>query len=172
MFVLHNELNIYWVILCSWLWRKSGREWGDYFGCHDHGWGILPSLANLLGFYHHLHAQSMSSFKNWNFCEGSNPHSPMWVRKHIIVNYFVPSLTQFRQVFQTTMNAGAVGALRSVKGAIQAAKLVMEHTEHTLLVGSQASAFALSLGLPGPTNLSTDNSLQVCHLNLLKRHGF
>lgn len=74
--------------------------------------------------------------------------------------------------FQTTMNAGAVGALRSVKGAIQAAKLVMEHTEHTLLVGSQASAFALSLGLPGPTNLSTDSSLQVCHLNLLKCHGF
>lgn len=99
VFVLHNGLNIDWVILCSWLWRKSGREWGDYFGCHDHGWGILPSLANLLGFYHHLHAQSMSSFKNWNFCEGSNPHSPMWVRKHIIVNYFVPSLTQFRQVF-------------------------------------------------------------------------
>lgn len=70
------------------------------------------------------------------------------------------------------MNAGAVGALRSVKGAIQAAKLVMEHTEHTLLVGSQASAFALSLGLPGPTNLSTDDSLQVCHLNLLERQGF
>ena len=59
------------------------------------------------------------------------------------------------------MNAGAVGALRSVKGAIDAARLVMDHTEHTLLVGSQASEFTLSLGLPGPTNLSTDDSLQV-----------
>jgi N4-(beta-N-acetylglucosaminyl)-L-asparaginase len=59
------------------------------------------------------------------------------------------------------MNAGAVGALRSVKGAIEAARLVMEHTEHTMLVGSQASTFTLSLGLPGPTNLSTDDSLQV-----------
>lgn len=60
----------------------------------------------------------------------------------------------------TTMNAGAVGALRSVKGAVEAARLVMEHTEHTMLVGSQASTFTLSLGLPGPTNLSTDDSLQ------------
>lgn len=54
-----------------------------------------------------------------------------------------------------------MGALRSVKRAIETARLVMEHTEHTLLVGSQASAFSLSLGLPGPTNLSTDDSLQV-----------
>lgn len=59
------------------------------------------------------------------------------------------------------MNAGAVGALRSVKGAIDAARLVMDHTEHTMLVGSQASTFTVSLGLPGPTNLSTDDSLQV-----------
>ncbi|XP_073387937.1 probable isoaspartyl peptidase/L-asparaginase 3 isoform X3 [Physcomitrium patens] len=59
-----------------------------------------------------------------------------------------------------SMDVGAVGALRSVKRAIETARLVMEHTEHTLLVGSQASAFSLSLGLPGPTNLSTDDSLQ------------
>jgi len=59
------------------------------------------------------------------------------------------------------MNVGVVGALRSVKGTIEAAKLVMEHTEHTFLVGSQASNFAVSLGLPGPTNLSTDDSLKV-----------
>ncbi|KAJ7297571.1 hypothetical protein O6H91_Y048000 [Diphasiastrum complanatum] len=60
----------------------------------------------------------------------------------------------------TTMNVGAVGALRSVKEAIRAAKLVLEYTEHTLLVGDQASAFAVSLGLPGPVNLSTTDSMQ------------
>jgi N4-(beta-N-acetylglucosaminyl)-L-asparaginase len=65
----------------------------------------------------------------------------------------------------TNMNVGAVGALRSVKGAIEAAKLVMEHTEHTLLVGDQASQFALALGLPGPANLSTAESLKACHLD-------
>lgn len=61
------------------------------------------------------------------------------------------------------MNVGAVGALQSVKGAIQAARLVMDHTEHTLLVGSRASTFALSLGISGPTNLSTKESLQAGH---------
>eukprot|EP00250_Pteridium_aquilinum_P012063 c20488_g1_i1 orf=210-1286(-) len=60
----------------------------------------------------------------------------------------------------TTMDVGAVGALRNVKDAIRSAKLVLEHTEHTFLVGDQATSFALSLGLNGPSNLSTSNSLE------------
>eukprot|EP01018_Ginkgo_biloba_P017932 Gb_39057 [translate_table: standard] len=59
-----------------------------------------------------------------------------------------------------TMEVGAVGAMRFVNGAIRAAKLVLDHTEHTLLVGDQASAFALSMGLPGPTNLSSQESFE------------
>ncbi|MCO5597572.1 hypothetical protein L7F22_051651 [Adiantum nelumboides] len=59
----------------------------------------------------------------------------------------------------TTMDVGAVGALRNVKDAIRAAKLVLEYTEHTLLVGDQATSFAISLGLNGPSNLSTSNSI-------------
>ncbi|XP_024531094.1 probable isoaspartyl peptidase/L-asparaginase 3 isoform X3 [Selaginella moellendorffii] len=59
----------------------------------------------------------------------------------------------------TTMNAGAVGSLRFVRDAAIAAKLVLLHTEHTLLVGDQASKFAISMGLQGPVNLSTDESL-------------
>lgn len=58
----------------------------------------------------------------------------------------------------TTMDVGAVGAIRFVKDAIRAARLVLEHTEHTMLVGDQASAFAISLGLSGPANLSTAES--------------
>ena len=58
-----------------------------------------------------------------------------------------------------TMEVGAVTGMRFVKGAIKAAKLVLQHTKHTLLVGDQASAFALSMGLPGPTNLSSPESL-------------
>lgn len=57
-----------------------------------------------------------------------------------------------------TMEVGAVAGMRFVKGAIKAAKLVLQHTKHTLLVGDQASAFALSMGLPGPTNLSSPES--------------
>ncbi|KAJ7949487.1 Isoaspartyl peptidase/L-asparaginase [Quillaja saponaria] len=57
-----------------------------------------------------------------------------------------------------TMDVGAVAAMRYVKDGIKAARLVMQHTEHTLLVGEQASAFAISMGLSGPTNLSSSES--------------
>lgn len=58
------------------------------------------------------------------------------------------------------MEVGAVAAMRYVKDGIRAAKLVMQHTKHTLLVGEQASAFAISMGLPGPTNLSSPESME------------
>lgn len=57
------------------------------------------------------------------------------------------------------MEVGAVGAMRFVKDGIRAAKLVMQHTQHTMLVGDQASAFAISMGLPGPSNLSSSESM-------------
>ncbi|CAI9091992.1 OLC1v1027119C1 [Oldenlandia corymbosa var. corymbosa] len=59
-----------------------------------------------------------------------------------------------------TMEVGAVAAMRYVKDGIKAAKLVMRHTKHTMLVGEQASVFAISMGLPGPTNLSSAESLE------------
>ncbi|CAK7357252.1 unnamed protein product [Dovyalis caffra] len=59
-----------------------------------------------------------------------------------------------------TMEVGAVAAMRYVKDGIRAAKLVMQHTKHTLLVGEKASAFAISMGLPGPSNLSSADSIR------------
>ncbi|GMN41031.1 hypothetical protein TIFTF001_010243 [Ficus carica] len=59
-----------------------------------------------------------------------------------------------------TMEVGAVAAMRYVKDGIRAARLVMEHTKHTLLVGERASDFAISMGLPGPTNLSSTESME------------
>ncbi|KAH6809945.1 N-terminal nucleophile aminohydrolases superfamily protein [Perilla frutescens var. frutescens] len=59
-----------------------------------------------------------------------------------------------------TMEVGAVAAMRYVSDGIKAARLVMQHTEHTLLVGEQASIFAISMGLPGPTNLSSEESIE------------
>ncbi|KAL9384366.1 hypothetical protein Peur_021376 [Populus x canadensis] len=59
-----------------------------------------------------------------------------------------------------TMEVGAVAAMRFVKDGIRAAKLVMQHTKHTLLVGEKASAFAISMGLPGPSNLSSSDSIR------------
>ncbi|XP_022771631.1 probable isoaspartyl peptidase/L-asparaginase 3 isoform X3 [Durio zibethinus] len=59
-----------------------------------------------------------------------------------------------------TMEVGAVAAMRYVKDGIKAARLVMQHTKHTMLVGDRASAFAISMGLPGPTNLSSSESME------------
>ena len=49
----------------------------------------------------------------------------------------------------STMNAGAVGALRAVRGAFAAARKVLAYTGHTLLVSTGAQDFAAGLlGLP------------------------
>lgn len=58
------------------------------------------------------------------------------------------------------MEVGAVAAMRYVSDGIKAARLVMQHTEHTLLVGDQASIFAITMGLSGPTNLSSEESIE------------
>lgn len=57
------------------------------------------------------------------------------------------------------MEVGAVAAMRYVKDGIKAARLVMHLTEHTMLVGEKASAFAIAMGLPGPSNLTSTESL-------------
>ncbi|XP_012439118.1 probable isoaspartyl peptidase/L-asparaginase 3 isoform X2 [Gossypium raimondii] len=58
------------------------------------------------------------------------------------------------------MEVGAVASMRYVKDGIKAARLVMQHTKHTMLVGERASIFAISMGLPGPTNLSSSESME------------
>lgn len=44
------------------------------------------------------------------------------------------------------MNVGAVAALRNIKDAIAVARHVLERTQHTLLVGDQATKFAIQMG--------------------------
>lgn len=58
------------------------------------------------------------------------------------------------------MEVGAVAAMRYVKDGIRAARLVMKYSQHTLLAGEGASAFAISMGLPGPMNLSSPESVK------------
>lgn len=58
------------------------------------------------------------------------------------------------------MEVGAVASMRYVKDGIKAARLVIQHTKHTMLVGERASIFAISMGLPGPTNLSSSESME------------
>ena len=61
----------------------------------------------------------------------------------------------------TTMRSGAVAGLRRVRHAIAAARLVLEHTTHTMLAGDLATLFALQNGLP-EEDLGTPESLARC----------
>ena len=54
---------------------------------------------------------------------------------------------------------GAVASMKRVKHAISVARKVMEHTEHTFLVGEAATQFAFQMGFK-EMNLSTESSLQ------------
>lgn len=58
------------------------------------------------------------------------------------------------------MNIGAVAALRNVKDAIAVARNVLENTRHTMLVGSQATEFAIQMGYANES-LKTNESQAV-----------
>merc|ERR1712113_1168071 len=58
------------------------------------------------------------------------------------------------------MDMGAVSQLKSVREAIQVAKAVMDHTYHSLLVGENATNFALSMGFKRQ-ELASKESLQL-----------
>ncbi|XP_032411438.1 N(4)-(beta-N-acetylglucosaminyl)-L-asparaginase [Xiphophorus hellerii] len=59
-----------------------------------------------------------------------------------------------------SMEVGAVADLRRIKNAIGVARAVMEHTEHTMLVGESASVFAENMGFAAE-DLTTNESLNV-----------
>ncbi|MEP6707818.1 MAG: isoaspartyl peptidase/L-asparaginase, partial [Pyrinomonadaceae bacterium] len=54
--------------------------------------------------------------------------------------------------------AGAVGALEGVRTPSQVAKAVMENTDHHLLVGKGAQAFAYNMGFKIEEDLNTEHS--------------
>ena len=54
----------------------------------------------------------------------------------------------------------AVGGIRNVRAAARAAKAVMDHTSHSVLVGEQAAAFALAMGL-AVSDLTTQASAEL-----------
>ena len=62
--------------------------------------------------------------------------------------------------YSSNHNVGAVGALRRVKDAISVARKVLEHSSHTLLVGDQATEFALKMGFK-EENLTTIESAKI-----------
>lgn len=59
-----------------------------------------------------------------------------------------------------TRRAGSVGGVRNIKNVCMAAKAVMEHTGHVMLVGEGAERFAVDMGFPRE-NLLTDRSRKI-----------
>uniref|UniRef100_A0A1Q3F673 N(4)-(beta-N-acetylglucosaminyl)-L-asparaginase n=1 Tax=Culex tarsalis TaxID=7177 RepID=A0A1Q3F673_CULTA len=60
----------------------------------------------------------------------------------------------------STMNIGAVAAMRDVKHASAVARHVLENTKHTLLVGERATEFAVQMGFKRES-LQTDRSKEM-----------
>jgi len=58
------------------------------------------------------------------------------------------------------MDVGGVGGLRNVKNAISVARKVLEHTKHSLLVGSLATDFAVNMGFK-QESLQTNESKEM-----------
>lgn len=56
-----------------------------------------------------------------------------------------------------SLRVGAVSDLRHIKHAISTARLVMQHTRHSMLAGLQATQFAYDMGQP-LDNLTTKSS--------------
>jgi N4-(beta-N-acetylglucosaminyl)-L-asparaginase len=62
-----------------------------------------------------------------------------------------------------TRRAGSVGGVRNIKNVSLAAKAVMEHTGHVMLVGDGAERFAVAAGFPRE-NLLTERSRKIWFL--------
>src|SRR6202795_4024411 len=59
-----------------------------------------------------------------------------------------------------TRRAGSVGGVRNIKNVSMAAKAVLEHTGHVMLVGEGAERFAVAMGFPRE-NLLTERSRKI-----------
>ncbi|KAK7970399.1 nucleophile aminohydrolase [Apiospora saccharicola] len=63
-----------------------------------------------------------------------------------------------------TLNTGAVAALRRVRDAVGVARAVLDHTDHSLLAGDQATAFAVQNGfVEEQGGIGTAESARACH---------
>ena len=60
-----------------------------------------------------------------------------------------------------TMKSGSVAGLRRIKDAISVARMVLEHTTHTMLSGDLAANFAVEMGFTAE-NLTSTGSLNSC----------
>lgn len=65
--------------------------------------------------------------------QGPHEHSVLYINMFPLL--FVYIFSGFFSLCSDTMEVGAVADMRRIKNAIGVARAVMEHTEHTMLVG-------------------------------------
>lgn len=82
------------------------------------------------------------------------------IRAHHCFSLYFLRFNSLIRVYRTTMNVGAVAAMRNIKHAISVAKYVLWNTQHTLLVGERATEFALMMGFTNES-LSTPSSMKI-----------
>ena len=61
------------------------------------------------------------------------------------------------------MSSGAVGSVKRVRNPVEAARAVMERTEHALLVGEEATAWAEAQGLQMEDEVSAHSTSTTQH---------
>ncbi len=63
----------------------------------------------------------------------------------------------------STLNFGAVGAVQNISNPVSLARMVMEKTEHVLLVGEGANVFAREMGVPevDPSELVSEEQKKI-----------
>jgi L-asparaginase / beta-aspartyl-peptidase len=70
----------------------------------------------------------------------------------------------------TTLAAGAVASITCVKNPITAARAVMEHTHHVLLVGTGANSFAKKIAPKAGLKIVEPNYFKTAHAELSLKH--
>ena len=82
-----------------------------------------------------------------------------WVGYGGVYNEVGEATLDAMMMWGPTHDVGAVGCLKRVKRAISVARKVMDKTQHTLIVGDDATRFAARMGFE-ETSLSTESSVK------------
>jgi N4-(beta-N-acetylglucosaminyl)-L-asparaginase len=82
-----------------------------------------------------------------------------WVGYGGVPNEIGETTLDAMMMWGPTHDVGAVGALKRVKRAISVARRVMERTQHSLIVGDDATRFAVRMGFE-ETSLSNETSIK------------
>lgn len=99
------------------------------------GWAVLQNLGSALDAVEAA-VRAMEDNPTFDAGRGSFPNQAGEIEMDAIL------------MDGATLNNGAVAAIQRVAHPISVARLVMEQTPHTLLVGAGAEAFARSMGVP------------------------